>query len=208
MNRNKLVVSLIFSGVSMLLLNGCSEFMRAVDDVNAGMGGQRTCKYESAKETNSYKGYSVTLGGYCNYWESEIRNYSNRSIKCTFNNGNGNYITSSIVSPNQNKEITVGSMYSHSKVNYSCKTWSEAVSTLKRSKGLVLEKKIERGNTYYRVKNDSSSKRTCYIKLSSSSSHLLSQKIAGYRWTSWQKIPSGKITYGCKVIKVDDEAIY
>ena len=77
------ISKIITISLSCIFLCSCSEtFVRALDEFNAGMGGERTCTRESPYETDSYDGFSYRTGGMCNIWKGQINNYSNYTIKC------------------------------------------------------------------------------------------------------------------------------
>lgn len=197
--RRVVSASLAFS---VLLLGGCSsEFLRALDDAIVSQGGQGTCQREAPKRSINGKGYTFTYGGYCNFWEGELNNYSQYTIRCTGKGYNGNRVNSVTARPGVNTGTrTMGSMFSTGGgLSVECMRWARAEYVVKRSKGLVLFEKMSSGKLYNRVKNDSRFERECFIKKPRASGYILKQRVPAYGVTAWRSV-NGEFRYGCNRI--------
>jgi len=192
------IPSLVLSIACTLVLTGCSsEFLRALDEANASMGGQRTCQYSRNKQTDQFDDFSITWGGYCNQWEVQVSSRTVYTLKCRFDNGQGRLYRNLYVQPRQRtEEISVAHMSQG--FYYDCQRWSRVAFDKKRSKGLVLQEKMERGVYYNRVQNSAGTKRSCYIRAKQSSYDIVRQTLPAYGWTDWVRTGSKGFKYGCK----------
>ncbi|WP_223671356.1 hypothetical protein [Kangiella shandongensis] len=75
-----------------------------MDQINAGVVGQRTCIKESPYKTERFNGYSYKVGGLCNNWQGQIYNDTKYTIKCE-NIINGSYANSIFASPKHTTEL-------------------------------------------------------------------------------------------------------
>ncbi|NVJ59604.1 MAG: hypothetical protein HWE27_04395 [Gammaproteobacteria bacterium] len=200
MLRIKRRVLSISSILPILILSGCSsEFLRAMDDALVAQGGQGTCRYEAPKRTINGSGYTFTYGGYCNYWEGELNNYSQYTIRCTGKGYNGRAVSSVTARPGVNTDTrTMGSMQSTGGgLSVECNRWARSEYVAKSSKGLVLYEKMVSGKLYNRVKNDSRFERECFIKRPKSTGYILKERVQPYGVTGWRSV-AGEFNYGCR----------
>ncbi|WP_144395211.1 hypothetical protein [Pleionea sediminis] len=193
----KLLTSSI-TALSTLCLTSCSsEFLRALDQATVGMGGKPTCQYSRNKQTDSYKGYKVTWGGYCNYWEVKVSNWSRYTIKCRLHNGSGRFYRNLFVNPGQTTdEMSIAHM--RDPFYYNCESWARAPYMVKSKGKLALEQKMNQGKIYNRVQNKSNRKAQCYFKRGKA--YLLKQVVQPYGWTQWKYTGTAKLSYGCRRI--------
>ncbi|AKE52176.1 hypothetical protein [Kangiella geojedonensis] len=178
---------------------GCSDaFLRAMDEVNAGMGGQRTCLKEADYEVDSYDGFSYKTGGLCNDWQGQIRNYSDYTIRCT-NTINGSRANTIYAKPRATTELKyIGHM--SGRLKYNCMKWAKRAEVWKdyHQRDYQILLKVDSGKNYISVKNLSPYSRKCFIK--DKSEKVLVQSVIGNGQTlRWIKAPSGDFYTNCIV---------
>lgn len=175
----------------------CSDtFLRAMDEFNAGMGGQRTCTKEAHYDTDSYDGYSYKTGGLCNIWQGQIRNYSDYTIKCD-NTINGNRANTIYASPRKTTELKqIG--YMSGQLKYNCKKWARDPyvwkSYSKRNYQILVKRSS--GKNYLTVKNNSNKTRSCFIK-NKNKKVLAKANLAKGGALNWIRSPNGNFYTNC-----------
>ncbi|GAA4353999.1 hypothetical protein [Kangiella taiwanensis] len=180
-----------------LLTFGCSDaFLRAMDEFNAGMGGQRTCLTEAEYEVDSFDGFSYKTGGLCNDWQGQIRNYSDYTIRCA-NTINGSKANTVYANPMETTELQYIGRMSGS-LKYNCKKWAKRAEVWKDYGDQFYQVllKVDSGKHYISVKNLTTYSRKCFIK--DKNKKVLVQSVIGTDQNlRWVKAPSGDFYTNC-----------
>lgn len=186
--------------VCCLFIIGCSDtLLRAMDEFNAGMGGQRTCTREAPYDVDSYDGYTYKTGGLCNDWQGQIRNYSDYTIRCT-NTINGGRANTIYANPRETTELEyIGRMTG--KLQYSCKKWAKRAEVWKdySKQFYQILLKVDSGKHYITVKNLTTYSRKCFIK-DKSKRVLVESVLTTGQTLRWVKAPPGDFYTNCRTI--------
>lgn len=192
--KSFLVVCIIF------VIGGCSDtFLRAMDEVNAGMGAQRNCTREAPYETDSYKGYSYKTGGLCNIWQGQISNYSKYTVRCenTLGGRRANIITAQ---PGQTTELRQIGHMNAGRLDYTCEYWARDPFVWKnysdRSYQILL--KMMSGKRYITVRNLSNYTKTCNIQ-DANKSLLVEERLSKGQTLRWIRPPSDSFFTRCSL---------
>lgn len=191
------IIKLILSIISILLLSACSDtFLRAMDEFNAGMGGQRTCTREAPYETDSYKGYSYKVGGLCNIWQGQINNYSKYTIRCE-NTIGGRKANTLFARPGQTTELRQIGQMNTQQLTYHCQYWERAPYVRKNhpKDGYQLLSKMYSGQEYVTLKLTGYSSKRCFIE-NDRRQTVVEQRISRGQVLKWVKAPK-KYYYNC-----------
>lgn len=190
-------MKLFIIGLLCLFTFGCSDaFLRAMDQVNTGMGGQRTCRTEAEYEVDSFDGFSYKTGGLCNNWQGQIRNYSDYTIRCS-NHINGYRANTIYANPRETTEVQyIGEM--SGRLKYSCQKWAKRAEVWKDYEDQFYQVllKVDSGKRYLSVKNLTTYSRKCFIK-DKNKSVLVQSVIGTDQNLRWIKAPQGSFYINC-----------
>ncbi|AOE49980.1 hypothetical protein [Kangiella sediminilitoris] len=192
------VIRIILSISCFIILAGCSDtFLRAMDEFNAGMGGQRTCTREAPYETDSYKGYSYKTGGLCNIWQGQIINRSNYTVRCT-NTIGGRRANTIIASPRQTTELKQIGHMSGGSLNYTCNNWARSAYVWKKypKRNYQIILKMSSGKQYMTIRNTANSNKRCYLK-NSNKQILVEGRVNSGQMLQWVPTPNNNFYSNC-----------
>lgn len=188
----------IFCFIAALALTACSDsFLRAMDEVNAGMGGQRTCTREAPYKTDRYQGYSYKTGGLCNIWQGQLTNYSKYTVRCD-NTIGGRRANSITARPGQTTELRQIGHMGTGDLQYNCKNWARTPYVWKNypNRNYQIFMKMSSGELYVSIKNNSYSSKRCYLK-NSRKVTIVEGKVSQGGMLRWVRAPKSRVYSNC-----------
>lgn len=184
--------------IAGLAITGCSSAFIAALDSAAGGG---NCRYsaDGGRTTLDGESYTFTFGGYCDYWEGKLANYSGtRTIRCAgeYQDGSGR-LRAVYAKPGETTGwINMGPIDS-SAVETFCQVWESEPEIAADAGSFLSQRQYFQGDPFLRVLNNASYQQRC--TLSDGDVEVLTEAwLAPGEATEWIALSRNPDTMSCE----------